>query len=720
VAARTCAGLASRPAHELTFSTRGALQVAVRTNRKPAVALIAAIWLVSLGMLPRASAAKVHFLPRASVTVGGSYQPLQPARILDTRTGTGGVPAAPISAAGQLTVNVAGQGGVAGTAAAVVVNVTVTNTTAPSFLTVYPAGLSMPLASNLNWVPGQTVANLVEVPLGTGGAVNIYNSAGAADVIMDVEGYYSSGVASGPSGLYNPLVPARLLDTRSGNGAPTAQLGAGGTLNLQVTGRGNVPSTGVSAIVMNLTVTGPSASSFLTAWPAGAPRPMASNLNFSANQTVANRVVVPVGAGGQVSLFNDFGSTDVVADVNGWFTDGTAGGTGSGFTAVTPSRILDSRNNTGGFSDPWGPASGRAVNVSGVGGVPAMTAASPPTAIVANVTVTDTSAPSWLTAWPDGAAQPLASDLNWKGGTVPNLVVVQVGSSGAVDLYNAAGCADVVVDVVGYFTGPAPAIASGPAPPWAGCSTNSWLARLNYWRSTAGVPPVTENTTWSAGDYDHALWMIKNQLVQHSETVGSPYYTAAGNTAAQASNIAVQSSTSATDVQFVDWWMGAPFHAMAMVDPRLQQSGFGSYREAGLGTWQAGAALNVLSGNPFTGGTYPVYWPGNGSTVPLRTYSGNESPDPLKPCGYSGTVGLPVFVQVGGGVATTASAHSFTGNGTPLAHCVLDSTNSTLAPYLTPRGGVIVVPEAPLQPGVLYVVTLTVNGSPYTWSFHVA
>jgi len=73
-------------------------------------------------------------------------------------------------------------------------------------------------------------------------------------------------------------------------------------------------------------------------------------------------------------------------------------------------------------------------------------------AIVANVTVTNTTAPSYLTVWPDGTSQPNASDLNWVGSeTVPNLVVVELGSDGALDAYNAFGNTDVVMDMEGYY-----------------------------------------------------------------------------------------------------------------------------------------------------------------------------------------------------------------------------------------------------------------------------
>jgi len=251
-------------------------------------------------------------------------------------------------------------------------------------------------------------------------------------------------------------------------------------------------------------------------------------------------------------------------------------------------------------------------------------------------------------------------------------------------------------------------------------AAGSWLNRLNLWRTNAAVTNLTENALWSAGDYNHSVYMVKNDLVTHYETPGVPYYTVEGDTAAQNSNLEVNSTTSFADDQAIDWWMAAPFHAMGMMDPRLTQTGFGSYREVKSG-WQAGFSLDDIRGNSFTGGKYPVYFPGNGTTEPLTSYGGGEFPDPLQACpGYSAPTGLPVFIEVGGNVSTTAGPiHSFTGNGVPLAHCVIDSTNSAVSSYLVARGGVIVVPQQPLQAGVRYTVALTVNGVPYTWSFTI-
>jgi len=263
-------------------------------------------------------------------------------------------------------------------------------------------------------------------------------------------------------------------------------------------------------------------------------------------------------------------------------------------------------------------------------------------------------------------------------------------------------------------------VPSAPIPA-AAAATPAWLDRFNSWRASSGLSVLTENPAWSQGDVNHAIYMVKNNVITHYETPGLPYYTTDGDAAGRNSNIYVSSSTGTQDVQAIDWWMQAPFHAMGMMDPRLTQTGFGSYREA-TGGWQMAAAVDVLHGNPFTGGQFPVYFPGNGSTEPLRTYAGGEYPDPLQGncAGYTAPTGLPVFVEIGGNVATTAGpVHTFIGNGTPLEHCILDSSSPNVGSNLTNRGGVVLIPRQPLQTGVNYVVTLTVNGLPYAWSFTV-
>ena len=133
----------------------------------------------------------------------------------------------------------------------------------------------------------------------------------------------SPGVPAGAvtiPGGFTSLTPARLLDTRTGVGAPKAAVAAHGTLHLQVTGRGGVPAAGVSAVVVNVTVTGPASPGYVTVYADGTALPATSSLNFVAGQTVPNLVVAPVGADGKVDLYNNSGGTvQLIADVSGYY-----------------------------------------------------------------------------------------------------------------------------------------------------------------------------------------------------------------------------------------------------------------------------------------------------------------------------------------------------------------------------------------------------------------
>jgi hypothetical protein len=247
---------------------------------------------------------------------------------------------------------------------------------------------------------------------------------------------------------YTPVAPVRMLDTRNGTGGFSSPVGAGKTIALQVTGRDGVPATGVTAVVLNLTATGPTASSFVTAYPDGQARPAeGSNLNFTKGETIPNLVTVPVGSDGKIDLYNSAGSVNLVADLQGYYS--TSGG--SEYATAGPVRVLDTRNGTGGFSSPVGAGKTIALQVTGQNGVPATGV----TAVVLNLTATGPTASSFVTAYPDGQARPAeGSNLNFtKGETIPNLVIVPVGSDGEIDLYNNAGSVNLVADLFGYYVG---------------------------------------------------------------------------------------------------------------------------------------------------------------------------------------------------------------------------------------------------------------------------
>lgn len=415
----------------------------------------------------------------------GPYNPLTPKRIADTRCPSPDGPEPyscnTLPANGVLTIQVTGGAGQPpADAAAVVLNVTAFSWNTGGHLRVFPTGSPLPNASNLNFSPGQTVANLVEVPLGTGGQVSIYNAVGVTDVIVDVEGYVGPEAGVG-QGLFHPRTPARIVDTRSGGsftrfpggltcaGSPPPGnqcLGTDFTLDVQVAGATSqtgelnvVPPAGAEAVVLNVTATGPTQDGYTTVWPADQTRPLASNLNFVAGRTVPNRVIVPLSTGGtpgHIKIYNPYGFTDVVVDVSGWFTDGSnPEATGGVYNSLTPARIADSRPapfNVNGFVRL---TAGQTVTVpvAGLVGVPLMSAANAPTSVVLNVASVNSDTAGNFTIYPADMAQPLASDLNFLAGqVVPNLVVVQVSAAGGIKITNSsAGGDDFIVDVEGFY-----------------------------------------------------------------------------------------------------------------------------------------------------------------------------------------------------------------------------------------------------------------------------
>jgi hypothetical protein len=335
--------------------------------------------------------------------------------------------------------------------AAVVLNLTATNPTGFGFITAFPGGGCRLVASNLNFSPGQTVANLAEVAVGTNGTVSLFNgSAGTVDLVVDVEGWVASAAStSGGAGRFQAMAPVRIADTRSRAGLST--LAPNQTVTLAVAGRSGVPSTGAAAVALNLTVTNPAGGGFLTAFPAGTAVPVASNLNFGPGQTIPNRTVVALSPQGQVSFYNgSAGTIDLVVDLNGWFTGAGGAAAGGLYTGLTSVRLLDTRDGTGGPTAPVAAHGILALPIAGVLGVPAAGAK----AVVLNVTVTNAQTIGSFTAYPGATPTPLASDLNYYPGlTTANLVIVAVGSDGKVVFYNGSvGSADLIVDLVGWYS----------------------------------------------------------------------------------------------------------------------------------------------------------------------------------------------------------------------------------------------------------------------------
>ncbi|MEU3572818.1 hypothetical protein AB0E96_31005, partial [Kitasatospora sp. NPDC036755] len=365
------------------------------------------------------------------------FVPIDPARFLDTRDGTG-APAQRVGPGGVVGLQVAGVKGVPATGVtAVVMNVTAVNPTGSGHVTVYPDGRPLPDVSNLNYEAGKIVPNLVTVPV-VNGKVDLRNSAGEVDLIADVTGYYTDGDTGS---AFSPITPARFLDTRDGTGAPAQKVGPGGVVGLQVAGVKGVPATGVTAVVMNVTAVNPTGSGHVTVYPDGRPLPDVSNLNYEAGKIVANLVTVPV-VNGKVDLRNSAGEVDLIADVTGYY-----GGSGSAFSPTTPVRLLDTRGGVGARAGTVGGGGIVSVPVTALEGVPATGV----TAVVLNVTVTEPTADSHLIVHPHGTARPAVSNINFTAGqTRANMVVVPV-VDGRVTFFNNWGDTHVIADLNGYF-----------------------------------------------------------------------------------------------------------------------------------------------------------------------------------------------------------------------------------------------------------------------------
>lgn len=278
--------------------------------------------------------------------------------------------------------------------------------------------------------------------------------------------------------------------------------------------------------------------------------------------------------------------------------------------------------------------------------------------------------------------------------------------------------------------GAATSLPTGTATPPPG-----WLQRLNLHRAAAKLPLIAEvNETWNDGCVKHAIYMVKNYAIGHSEDPANEWYSPEGHACAKSSNV-LGSSLPRSDEEAIDTWMEAPFHAVGMLDPHLEKSGFGSYREDTNMFPEMSAALDVLRGwgavPPSV--SFPIMWPGDGQSTPLTEYPGNEGPDPLTSCpGYDDgdPTGLPLILQLGtGSVSPMVTAHSFMQGVDALESCVFSETDysnpiigqQTLGRLiLGGRDAIILIPRAPLILGNEYTASITANGEIYTWTFTVS
>ncbi len=248
-----------------------------------------------------------------------------------------------------------------------------------------------------------------------------------------------AALAAASSPEFVGMEPVRVADTRYGTGVPVGKLAPGQTLAVPVAGKYGVPPD-ARAVSLNATVTQPGGNGYVTVYPCGTTRPLASNLNFTAGQTVPNAVVVKPGSAGAVCLYAST-TTHLVVDLNGYFP------TTADYSGIVPARAADTRYGTGVPQGRVPAGQTLAVPVAGLYGI-----AADATTVAANVTVTQPTWNGYVTVWPCGEPRPFASNLNFVAGqTVPNAVIAGIGENGSICLYTTAAT-HLVVDVGGSFT----------------------------------------------------------------------------------------------------------------------------------------------------------------------------------------------------------------------------------------------------------------------------
>ena len=358
------------------------------------------------------------------------FVPIAPCRLVDTRI-TGN----PIQ--GGISQNFAIQGncGVPPSAAAYSLNVTVVPQGGLGYLTIWPAGQNQPYVSTLNSYDGRVKANAAIVGAGSsgGGAVSVYAS-DTTDLVLDIDGYFAP---PNPSALaFYPVTPCRLADSRGG------QFLQGGTeTDFPVAGLCNIPASAMG-YSLNLTAIPRGPLGFLSVWPFGQSQPNVSTLNSYSGTVVANAAMVGAGSGGKVAIYpsND---TDLVIDIDGYYAMPSAAPGGLSLYTLTPCRILDTRFANGAFEGTL------AVNaVQSPCSIPSLASA-----LVLNATVIPTGGLGFLTLWPNGQTQPLASTLNSYDGAVTSNMAVTPTTNGFIDAY-ASNPTQLVLDVSSYFAVP--------------------------------------------------------------------------------------------------------------------------------------------------------------------------------------------------------------------------------------------------------------------------
>ena len=392
---------------------------------------------------PFGSAQMAAFAITLDTTPSGTYYPVKPVRILDTRTGSG--PTGALIAGTPRSFRVAGHYGVPANAMAVTGNLTIANESAKGFVRLGPSTAGASSTINVNAHDNR--ANGVTIGLASDGSLSLLYESPTAKAtvaaVFDLTGYF---VRNGNGATFVPVTPARVVDTRKASGIK-APLMSRQVATFSVAGIAGVPAN-ATAVTGNVTVVLPGALGYVVVAPSIDPAalPTTSTVNFPAGDTRANNVVVPLSGGKlQAEYVGKAGvAVQFLFDVTGYFVPGLSGAT---FVPLAPNRLVDSRVKLG-FGGPLGTGASVAVTASGKVSVNTIAVA-----VVGNLTVTAQTSGGWLAVGPTSTVS--TSTVNFPiGENRANGFVSLIGSGGTLTVTfggKKGSNTQVVLDVLGYY-----------------------------------------------------------------------------------------------------------------------------------------------------------------------------------------------------------------------------------------------------------------------------
>ncbi len=287
----------------------------------------------------------------------GEFVPVAATNVVDTTVGLGW--------SGQLqpnatnSISVTGVAGVPTTGVtAVMLQISTSNSTKTSVnlngnVWVWPTGTTRPQYAVVANAPLNSVAdNTAIVQVGSGGKISFYNGANGSpvDVSADIEGYVTSAATKVVRRDFRPAGPNRIIDTTDGTGGRATPLTSDAPWTFDVSGVGGIPTSGVTAVVLNVGAVATSTNCWLQVQPTGTDSAAQGypRVDTYATYTAQGFAVVAPDANGDLTFSTNCASTDVHVDVQGYYLNNISGASADVFVPITnATRIVDTRHDVG-------------------------------------------------------------------------------------------------------------------------------------------------------------------------------------------------------------------------------------------------------------------------------------------------------------------------------------------------------------------------------------